>query len=208
MTANNTTKPDLLRKRKLAGLAVFTMIIVVLQILCTFVRFSPFSITLALVPVIIGAAVYGSASGAYLGFVMGLVVLFTGIFGWDGGTMKYLISFNSFAVVVICLLKSTVAGWASGAVYKLLARKSILLGVIAEGIVCPIVNTGLFILLMSLFFRSTLEVWAGGSTVMHYLVFSLTGVNFLVELLVNLALASFITRILKSGIKKLRVEKQ
>ena len=106
------------------------------------------------------------------------------------------------------LLKSTVAGWASGAVYKLLARKSILLGVIAEGIVCPIVNTGLFILLMSLFFRSTLEVWAGGSTVMHYLVFSLTGVNFLIELLVNLALASFITRILKSGIKKLRVEKQ
>ena len=76
MAANNTTKPDLLRKRKLVGLAVFTMIIVVLQILCTFVRFSPFSITLALVPVIIGAAVYGSASGAYLGFVMGLVVLY------------------------------------------------------------------------------------------------------------------------------------
>ena len=68
-------------------------------------------------------------------------------------------------------------------------------------------NTGLFILLLSLFFRSTLEVWAGGTSVMHYTIISLTGINFLIELLVNLGLASVITRIIKSGVKKLRLEK-
>lgn len=207
MAATNATNPSLMRTRKLAGLAIFTAIIVVLQILCTFVRFGPFSITLALAPIIIGAAVYGAGSGAFLGFVMGFVVLVTGICGWDGGTVNYLMSINAFATIVLCLLKSVIAGWAAGAVYKILARKSILLGVIATGIVCPVVNTGLFILLLSLFFRSTLEVWAGGTSVMHYILVSLTGINFLIELLVNLVLASTITRIIKSGVKKLRLEK-
>ena len=196
-----------MKTRKLAGLAIFTAIIVVLQILCTFVRFGPFSITLALAPIIIGAAVYGAGSGAYLGFVMGLVVLITGICGWDGGTVNYLMNINAFATIALCLLKSIVAGWAAGAIYKIFARKSILLGVIAAGIVCPVVNTGLFILLLSLFFRSTLEVWAGGTSVMKYIIVSLTGINFLIELLVNLVLASTITRIIKSGVKKLRLEK-
>lgn len=207
MAATSTTDPSIMRTRKLAGLVIFTAIIVVLQILCTFVRFGPFSITLALAPIIIGAAVYGAGSGAYLGFVMGLVVLITGICGWDGGTINYLMSINAFSTVVLCLLKSTVAGWTAGAVYKILARKSIFLGVIAAGIVCPVVNTGLFTLLLSLFFRSILEVWAGGTSVMHYIIVSLTGINFLIELLFNLVLVSVITRIIKSGVKKLRLEK-
>ena len=53
--------------RKMAGLAIFTAIIVVLQVLCTFIRFGPFSITLALAPIIIGTAMYGKGAGAYLG---------------------------------------------------------------------------------------------------------------------------------------------
>ena len=65
--------------QRMAGLAIFTAIIVVLQVLCTFVRFGPFPITLALAPIIIGAAVYGSSAGALLGGVFGTVVLLTGI---------------------------------------------------------------------------------------------------------------------------------
>lgn len=199
-----TTNNSMNQTRKMAGLAIFSAIIVVLQIICTFVRFGPFSITLALAPIIIGAAVYGAASGAYLGFVMGLVVLITGILGWDGGTVMYLMSINAFATILICLLKSTIAGWAAGAVYKALAKKSILLGVIVAGIVCPIVNTGLFIIMMSIFFKSTLQAWAGDTAMMYYIIVSLTGVNFLIELFVNMVLASAITRIIKSGLKQLK----
>ena len=199
----NTNK-SMAQTRKMAGLAIFTAIIVVLQIICTFVRFGPFSITLALAPIIIGAAVYGTASGAYLGFVMGLVVLITGLMGWDGGTVMYLMSINAFATIVICLLKSTVAVWAAGAVYKALAKKSILFAVIIAGIVCPVVNTGLFIVLMSIFFNSTLHAWAGGQSMMYYIIVSLTGINFLIELFVNMVLSSAITRIIKSGLKQLK----
>lgn len=80
--------------RRMTGLAIFTAIIVVLQVLCTFVRFGPFSITLALAPIIIATAIYGKGAGAYLGGVFGLVVLITGLLGWDGGTVMLLMSIN------------------------------------------------------------------------------------------------------------------
>ena len=185
--------------QRMAGMSIFIAIIVVLTILCTFVRFGPFSITLALAPIIIGAALYGPGAGAILGGVFGFVVLLTGIFGWDGGTVMYLMSLNALGCVLICIGKSAAAGWISGLVYRLIAKKNIHLGVVVAAIVCPIVNTGIFIIGMMLFYMSTLESWAGGQAVIYYAIFGLTGVNFLVELAVNLVLSSGITSIIRYG---------
>lgn len=185
------------RIQRMTGMSIFIAIIVVLTILCTFVRFGPFSITLALAPIIIGAALYGPGAGAILGGVFGFIVLLTGIFGWDGGTVMYLMSLNALGCVLICIGKSAVAGWISGLLYRLIAKKNIHLGVVAAAIICPIVNTGLFIIGMMLFYMSTLESWAGGQAVIYYVIFGLTGVNFLVELAVNLVLSSGITSIIR-----------
>lgn len=185
--------------QRMAGMSIFIAIIVVLTILCTFVRFGPFSITLALAPIIIGAALYGPGAGAILGGVFGFVVLLTGVFGWDGGTVMYLMSLNALGCVLICIGKGAAAGWISGLVYRLIAKKNIHLGVVVAAIVCPIVNTGIFIIGMMLFYMSTLESWAGGQAVIYYVIFGLTGVNFLVELAVNLVLSSGITSIIRYG---------
>ena len=64
--------------RTLTGLALFTAIVVVLQFLGAFVRFGPFSISLVLIPIVVGAALYGPLAGAWLGVVFGLVVLLSG----------------------------------------------------------------------------------------------------------------------------------
>lgn len=185
--------------RRLTGLSIFTALIIVLQVLCTFIRFGPFSITLALAPIIIGAAMYGRNAGAYLGFVFGLVVLITGILGWDGGVVMLLLSQNAVGCVLICLVKGAAAGWLAGLVYDLIAKKNDLAAVITAGIVCPVVNTGLFIVGMLVFFVSTLESWANGQAMVYYLIFGLTGINFLVELAVNIVLASGITRVIRAG---------
>ncbi len=185
--------------QRMAGMSIFIAIVVVLTILCTFVRFGPFSITLALAPIIIGAALYGPGAGAILGGVFGFVVLLTGVFGWDGGTVMYLMSLNALGCVLICIGKGAAAGWISVLVYRLIAKKNIHLGVVVAAIVCPIVNTGIFIIGMMLFYMSTLESWAGGQAVIYYAIFGLTGVNFLVELAVNLVLSSGITSIIRYG---------
>ena len=44
------------KTRRLTGLALMTAIIVVLQVVASFVKFGPFTITLALAPILIGAA--------------------------------------------------------------------------------------------------------------------------------------------------------
>ena len=172
-------------------------IVIVLTVLATFIKFGPFSITLALVPIIIGAILYGPGTGALLGAVFGLVVLITGLFGWDGGTVMLLLSQRPFALILICLGKGAAAGAVSGLVYKALRKKGEKRAVVGSAIVCPLTNTLLFILGMLVFFMSTLESWASGQGVLYFIIFGLTGVNFIIELLTNLALTSAITAIIK-----------
>lgn len=187
----------------MTGLAIFTAIIVVLTVLCNFVRFGPLSITLALAPIIIGTAIYGKRAGAYLGGVFGAVVIITGLLGWDGGTVMYLMSINPIAVILICLGKGVAAGFFAGLIYELLCGKSEKGAVITAGLVCPVVNTGLFIAGMLVFFGDVLSGWAdaSGQTLILYLIIGLTGINFLVELAVNIILSSGITHIIKAGKK-------
>lgn len=187
--------------RRMAGLAIFTAIIVVLQVLCTFIRFGPFSITLALAPIIIGTAMYGKGAGAYLGGVFGAVVLITGLLGWDGGTVMLLMGINPVGCILICLVKGIAAGFFAGLCYELLAKKNDKVGVLVSGIVCPVVNTGLFIVGMLVFFFDTLSGWAGGQDLLLYIIVGLTGINFLVELAVNIVLSSGITQIIRAGKK-------
>ena len=65
----------------------------------------------------------------------------------------------------------------------------------------PIVNTGLFVLAMVLFYQPQLQAWAGGTAVATYVVTGLVGVNFLLELGVNLVLSPTITRLIAAGRK-------
>ena len=183
--------------RRMTGMSLMAAIIAVLTVLGNFVRFGPFPITLALAPIIIGAAMYGAGVGAILGGVFGLVTLISGLAGWDGGTVMYLMGIAPFACILVCVGKGIAAGWCAGLVYSAIEKKNRHVGVVAAGIVCPVVNTGVFIIGMLLFFTSALESWASGQGLMYYVIFGLTGVNFLVELAVNLVLSSGITAIIK-----------
>jgi len=188
--------------KTLTGISILAAVVVVLTIFCNFIKFGPFSITLALAPIIIGAALYGKKASAILGGVFGLVVLITGLLGLEGGTVLYLCSINTVATVLICVGKGLAAGFVAGLVYEALARKNMKAAVVVSGVVCPVVNTGLFILGMLVFFFDTLNGWAGGANLISYIIVGLTGVNFLIELAVNLILSSAIVRIIKVGKKQ------
>nr|WP_300166943.1 ECF transporter S component [uncultured Flavonifractor sp.] len=187
------------KTRRLTGLALMTAIIVVLQVVASFVKFGPFPITLALAPIIIGAALYGPKAGAYLGGVFGIVVLLACILGWDSGG-SILWNANPFLTAVICLGKGILSGLCAGLVYRAVAGSGrshgrMLGGSILAGIVSPVVNTGLFCLCLTLLFHDILLSWAGGTEVVYYILFVLTGINFLVELAVNLVLSTVIVRV-------------
>ena len=58
----------------LAEISIFSAIIVILQLLATFINFGSFPITLTLIPIIVGSFVYGPLVGGLLGLVFGIVV--------------------------------------------------------------------------------------------------------------------------------------
>ena len=179
------------KTRRLTGLALMTAIIVVLQVVASFVKFGPFSITLALAPIIIGAALYGAGAGAWLGAVFGVVVLIACIAGWDAGG-NILFTANPLLTAALCIVKGAAAGFVSGLVFRGLSSRSPMGASIIAGIVCPVVNTGIFCVGLAVFFYDTLVAWAGGSDLIYYIIFVLTGVNFVLELAINLVLSTVI----------------
>ena len=183
--------------RRTTELSVFSALITVLAVLGNFVRFGPFPITLALAPIVIGAALNGPGAGAFLGGVFGVVTLLIGLLGWDGGSVMLLFGASPVVLVVMCIGKGVLAGFLAGLVYRGVEKKSALTAVILAGIICPVANTGTFLLTMLLVYRELLAQWAGGSDVLTYALFGLTGINFLVELGVNMVLSSGITTIIR-----------
>lgn len=61
--------------KKIAGVGLLTALVVVLQLLGSFIKFGTVSISLVLVPIVVGAALYGVGAGAWLGGVFAVVVL-------------------------------------------------------------------------------------------------------------------------------------
>ncbi|MDO4830085.1 MAG: ECF transporter S component [Clostridia bacterium] len=182
---------------RLVGLGILTAIIIVLQIVTTFFPTKPFAITLALIPIIIGAAFYGAGAGAYLGGVFSVVVILMCVFGADvGGAMIW--NASPFLCILVCMLKGVGAGFFAGIVYRALSKKSSVLGAVAAGIVSPVVNTGIFLAGLFLFFKPVLEEWAGGTDIVYYALITMTGINFLVELGVNIIVSPVIVRVTKA----------
>ena len=202
---------------KLVGVGLFTAIVVVLQYLGSFIKFGPFSISLVLVPIVIGAALYGRTAGAWLGFVFSVVVLLQ-----PDTALFYQANFAGTIITV--LLKGTLAGLLAGVVYKALEKKNVTLAVIAKflalvfgkrklekknvtlaviaaAFTCPVVNTGLFLLGSVVFFMDTLKTWAAGTNVFVFMIVGLVGFNFLFELAVNMLLSPVIVRLIQVGTK-------
>ena len=177
------------------GMALFMAIIFVLQYLGSFIRFGPFSISLVLVPIVVGAALFGPICGAVLGFWFGLMVFVT-------GDANLFFGINPIGTIITVLVKGAFAGFAAGLVYKALEKVNIWVAVICAAVVCPIVNTGVFLLGCLLFFLPTVSGWAeaaGFENVGAYMILGLVGLNFVVEMLINIVLSPVILRLIKLG---------
>lgn len=194
MAESTKKKPNI---QSLATGGILTALVVVLQMLGQFIKFGPFSISLVLVPIVLGAALCGTKVSTWLGFVFGIAVLYT-----DAGLF---LEISPVGTVITVMLKGTLCGLAAGLVYNALNKKlkKNTFAVMAAALVCPVVNTGIFLLGCVLFFLEAVRGWgvAGGfENVATYLIVGMVGINFLVELAINIFLSPVVVRII--GISK------
>ena len=150
---------------------------------------------MVLVPIVVGAALYGATGGMWLGFVFGLAVLLS-------GDAAFFMGFHPLGTIVTVLVKGAMAGLCAGLMYKLFEKKGGMLPVAAAAITAPVVNTGIFTLGCYLFFVPLVQSLAGDMSVTKYIFLYFIGGNFIVELLVNLLLCPVIVRLIKIGSKK------
>ena len=170
--------------KKIAGVGLLSAIVVVLQLLGSFIHFGPFSISLVLIPIVVGASLYGALSGAWLGLVFGITVLLSG----DAAAF---LTVNPAGTVITVILKGALAGLLAGGIYKLLESKN--------KAICPVVNTGIFLIGCRLFFFDTIKEWAGGTNAFVYMITGLVGFNFLFELGANIILSPTIVKLTTLG---------
>ncbi len=185
--------------QRMTGLALLSAVIVVLQLVVSSIKIGPFNITLTLIPIVVGAAIYGAPAGAFLGFIFGAVVTLACILGWDAGG-SILWNAQPFLTALVCLAKGALAGFAAGGVYQLLRAKNETAAGVCAAVISPIVNTGIFLLALYFLFYDILAGWATsfGADVATYMLTGLVGVNFLVEMAVNVVLSPVIVRILRA----------
>lgn len=181
--------------KRMAGIALLMALVVVLQFLGGMIPpVGGFSISLVLIPIVLGAAVFGPKAGALLGAAFGAVVTINCITGTDvGGAMVF--QANPILCILVVMGKGILAGFVSGLVYRVLRNTNGYLAMCLAAAVCPIVNTGTFIICMMTFFRDVLAVWAGGGEIIAYVLSGLVLCNFIPELIINLVFSPFGQRI-------------
>lgn len=177
--------------------AILLAIIVVLQLLSYVIKIGTFNLSLVLIPIVVGAVLYGPKTGAFLGGAFGVVTTLCCVTGMDvGGAVLW--NANPFLTALICILKGAMAGLVAGLIATAFQnRKHPYVGITLAAVAAPLVNTGLFLLGLSTCFHSILLNWAGGTSVLYYILFGLVGINFLIEFALNVFLSPAVVSIVK-----------
>lgn len=179
---------------KMTGTAILAALIFIFQIIGNYVSIAGISINLALIPIAIGAILYGPWSGLLLGVINGVCVL-------PGSGLFFGIS--PFFTVLCCVLKTGLAGFVSGWVFKLFKGKGLIPGMFVCSLLVPVINTGIFSLFALTLFRSGLEEYFGkeSSEFVSFLFLMVIGINFIFEVVSIIILSPSFVMILKKVIK-------
>ena len=199
-------KATSLSAKKITGLAVLLALVIVLQFIGGYLKIGATSLSFVLVPIVLGGVLYGAYAGAFLGFAFGFITLMFGVTGADYFT-AVLFESKPFFTALLCLVKGTAAGFLAGFIYTLFQKKNAYVALFMAAAIAPIVNTGLFIFGSFTLLHDVLSAnfVADGSTLVYFLFITCAGINFLVELAINLVAAPTLHRVIEViGVNKKR----
>jgi thiamine transporter ThiT len=148
------------------------------------------AINLALIPVVVGAILYGPKGGLTVGLFLGVITLMPG----QGAEGFYVNWYMTILAIILCLLKTGLAGFVAGVVFRVLKKRNYAVATISAGIVTPIINTGIFILLYGVL----IKIMTGEAYSVTFVAITLTvWIAFLIELGINIILGPSIASLIK-----------
>lgn len=180
--------------RNIAYLAVLLALVIVLQAVGGTITFGTVSLNFTLIPIALGAILFGVRGGGLLGLACGIVVLIQVIVG--GGFYAVIWTGNPVVTTLTCIVKTTAAGAVAGLVYRLLSPKNKYVAVFLAAGLVPVINTALFIVgMLCMSNVLSAEYGVNGIDILIFILVSLITFNFFIEFAINLLLAPAIYRI-------------
>ena len=209
---NNETKHGKYSVQDLVRISVLVAIMLLLEITgLGMIKTAGLEITILMVPVIVGAIVMGTASGAILGGVFGCIS-FWECFG-KSAFGAVLLGINPVSTFFVCVPTRILAGWLCGVAFKGLNKldKSNLWSFGAAGLIGALCNTALFMTTLCLCFYHT-EFIQGfvqqlGSANPFLFVLAFVGINGLIEGVVCLIAGAAIAKAVLYSRGKLAVRR-
>jgi uncharacterized membrane protein len=190
-TTNNSREAT----KRLALLALLTALVALLAYLGGFIKFmvGPYaaSVSLTLIPVVLGAALCGPLAGAWLGGVAGIIFFMT-------PDSAFWMSLSVAGTIITVMVKGILSGLLAGLAYRALEKVNRYVAVLVAAVVCPVVNTGIFLLGCLVFFMDAVNAGAlaEGISAVDYIIVFMAGLNFVFELLSNILLSPTIVRLI------------
>ena len=182
--------------KKMVGIATLCAITFVLQFwICGILPKLPIgpggtAINLALIPVVVGAILYGPKGGLTVGLFLGVITLMPG----QGAEGFYVNWYMSILAIILCLLKTGLAGFVAGLVFKIFKKFNYVAAIVASAIVTPIINTGIFVLLYGVL----IQIMTGEVYGVTFIAITTTiWIAFLIELGINIVLGPSIASLVK-----------
>lgn len=179
--------------KKMTGTAILLAIEIVFQVIGNYITLpGGISINLSLIPIALGAILFGPLSGGFLGLMNGLLVLFA------PSTQAVFFQYAPLGTIVTCLSKCTIAGIVAGLVFKLINKKNFLVAAIVASLLVPILNTGIFALCaLTLIAKAIENLNVQNVKTFKFLFLILITWNFLLEFVVTTVLSPTIAKVTK-----------
>lgn len=186
---------------KMVTLALLLTLVIIFQMLANVIHFGPYQPALALIPITIGSILLGPLYGSGLGLTFSIIIL-------TSPDCAPFYAVNVAGTIITILARGLLSGSIPGLVYKLLKRFNRPIACIVSSLLTPIINTGVFITFVMIFFQGMFQSSANeaGKTVLSYLLVAMVGINFLVEFAINAGLSPAVIIITDYGFKKLNLE--
>lgn len=185
--------------KMIATTGILVGIEILFQVIGNYINPGFANINLSLIPIVIGAVLYGPVVGGFLGLVCGLMVIIS------PSTMQIFFSISPVGTILACILKTLVAGVAAGLVVKLFKGEKKIYGVILASILVPVINTALFSIFALIFFMPLLQSMISETmpNIAAALFVGMIGINFILEVISTVILAPSLYKILEhAGINK------
>ena len=168
-----------LRIKRIAGMAIFAVLLVVLQLFCIIPVSAGLELNLGLIVIIIGSILYGPIFCFCLGAISGFLTFVS------PATQAFFWPFGIFITFIVCVLKTGLAGLSCGLIYKYFNKYNKYIIVIVASLFVPIINTSIYALGATLFFE-------GGG---FFIVFGIVLPNFILEMIACAILSPIVYRL-------------